>query len=117
MNSNTKPFQYNETFINTINEELRIKNITEILVSNQKYSIDYIFTQIAKISPIRYNSYTLPTSLKDYLCLTYSPNKTLLKNVIRRQIISEYDDKFIQKYVVIGNDIPLNIKSLDVICD
>jgi hypothetical protein len=51
--------------------------------------------------------------------LIYSPNKTLLKTAIKRQIISEYDDdnKFIQKYVVIGNDIPLNIKSLDVICD
>jgi hypothetical protein len=119
MNSNTKSYQYNETFINIINEELRIKNITEILDSNQKYSVDYIFTQITKISSTRYNSYTLPNRLKEYMNLIYSPNKTLLKTAIKRQIISEYDDdnKFIQKYVVIGNDIPLNIKSLDVICD
>lgn len=119
MNSNTKPFLYNETFINIINEELRMKNIIETLDSNQKYSVDYIFTQIVKISPMRYSSYNLPNRLKDHMGLLYSPNKTLLKRVIKRQIINDEndDDKFIQKYVVIGNDIPLNIKSLDVICD
>lgn len=117
MNSNTKVIQYNETFINILNEELRIKNI-EILDYNQKYSVDYIFSQIAKISLIRYSLYNLPTKLKEHLNLSYAPNKSLLKAAIKRMIISEYDDdKFIQKYVVIGNDIPANIKSLDVICD
>ena len=90
----------------------------EILDSNQKYSVDYIFSQITKVSLIRYSSYNLPNKLKEHMSLIYAPNKTLLKTAIRRQIISEYDDdKFIQKYVVIGNDIPLNIKTLDVICD
>jgi hypothetical protein len=121
MNSNTKPYQYNETFINIINNELGMKNIMEILDSNRKYSVDFIFTQIIKISIIRYNTYILPNRLKEYMNLLSqtSISKSYLKIVIKRYIISEDDDydKFIQRYVVIGNDIPLNIKSLDVICD
>ena len=118
MNSNTKSYYYNESFINVLNEELRNNNITELLINGQKYSVEYIFTQITRISTIRYSSYNLPNKLKEFMGLIYAPNKTLLKTTIKRQTISEYDDdKFIHKYVVVGNDIPLNIKSLDVICD
>jgi hypothetical protein len=107
-------------FIKLLSNILDSKNIENVynLNHNVKYSIEYIRDIIITISEKSYSRYRLHNKLAAYLKESaYSKySKTDIKNLIKQQLAIIIDDPFFEIYIIIGYDIPIDFKELNVIC-
>jgi hypothetical protein len=107
-------------FINLLLNILDSKGLRTIynLNCNAKYSIDYIVDVIIAVSQKAYTRFRIPNELATYFNESiYSKySKTYLKTLIKQQLSTTTDNLFFNTYVVIGHDVPVTIKDLQVVC-
>ena len=107
-------------FINTLLAILDEKGIRSIynLNTNAKYSIDYLTDVIIAISQKSYTRYRIPENLANYFkeSLYCKFSRTSIKNLVKQQLGSCTNDSFFSTYVVIGYDLPITIRELEVVC-
>ena len=87
------------------------------LQGNIKYSVEYILKIIIMTSTKTFNGkYKLHPDLCAYLKVDNYVKYSItgIKNIIKNQIIN-IDYNYINKYVVIGYDVPCNITELNVV--
>ena len=113
-------FNFKNDFIQILIKNIDTKGLRPIhnLNLQAKYTIDYITDVIIAISTKSYTKYKLPTDLSLYLNQPqYSKYSRLtIKKIIKDQKYDSSENNYIfNTYIVIGHDIPINIKELNVI--
>jgi hypothetical protein len=113
-------FNFKNDFIEILIRNIDQKNLRAVynLNSQAKYTIDYIVDVIIAISTKSYTRYKLPADLCNYLNQSqYSKySRTSIKTVVKEQTYnSSGNNSIFNTYVVIGHDIPVNIKQLNVV--
>lgn len=115
-------FFFKSEFIDILVKHIDTNGLRSIynLNTNTKYTIDYIIDIVLQISTKSYTRYRLPQDLCTYLNQSqYSKySRTSIKNFVKDLTFSSSENNSIfNTYVVIGHDIPINIKQLSVIID
>ena len=115
-------YYFKSEFINILIANINNKGLGSIynLNTQAKYTVDYIVDILIQISNKSYTRYKLPVDLCTFLGQSqYSKySRTSIKNFVKDQTFNSSENNSIfNTYVVIGHDIPINIKQLDVIID
>jgi hypothetical protein len=115
-------YYFKPDFIEMLLKQIDIKSMRPIynLNSQAKYSIDYIVDIIMNISTKSYTRYRLSPELCQFLGPNFSQygkySKTAIKQIVKEQIFDNSSNNTIfNTYVIIGHDIPINIKELNVV--
>jgi len=115
-------YKFNEQFLNIINSLIVEKNLNSKYIefnSQIKYKLETIYNVIVELSNNYCGSIKLPESLDSYLrnnnSYSYRLTKAKLRQLIKNEIYKNSNNSdFLNTYVVIGHDIPVNIKQLTV---
>jgi hypothetical protein len=115
-------FYFKPEFIEILLKHIDAKSLRTIynLNTQAKYTIDHMVDVIINISSRCYTRYKLPQDLCIFLNLPhYSKySKTSIKTLVKDQIFDNLKNNSIfNTYVVIGYDIPIQLKELNVIVD
>ena len=113
----TTSYIFKKELLNILIKHINLNGITAYSINlNEKYTINYIYQIIIKISTQYYLKYMLPTDLSAYF--NKSSNCKLKPSIIKNLLKSEYyianNDSFLKTYVVIDHDIHKPIKELTV---
>ena len=115
---NCKSYLFHIDFINVINGIIINTNLDSKykLNNNNRYTIEYLLEIIIKSSSKLYSRFKLHKDLCTYIKV-HEHNRysiTGIKYIIKNQT-TNIDHNFVNKYVVIGYDIPFNITELNVV--
>jgi len=115
-------FYFKPEFIEILLKYIDAKSLRTIynLNTQAKYTVDYMVDVIINISSKCYTRYKLPVELCTFLNLShYSKySRTSIKTLVKDQIFDNLKNNSIfNTYVVIGHDIPIQLKELNVIID
>ena len=115
-------FYFKSESIDILEKHIDSKGLRAVynLNVNTKYTIDYIVDVVLQISNKSYTRYKLPLDLCTYLNQSqYSKySRTSIKNFVRDLTFTGSENNSIfNTYVIIGHDIPVNIKQLNVIVE
>ena len=113
-------FNFKNDFIEILIRNIDQRGLRAVynLNSQAKYTIDYIVDVIIAVSTKSYTRYKLPADLSQYLNQSqYSKySRTSIKTFVKDQTYnSSGNNSIFNTYVVIGHDIPINIKQLNVV--
>lgn len=115
-------FFFKSDFIEILIRHIDSRGLRSVynLNANTKYTIDYVVDIVLQISNKSYTRYKLPQDLCTYLNQSqYSKySRTSIKNFVKDLTFSGSENNSIfNTYVVIGHDIPVNIKQLNVVIE